>query len=61
MEPTEEQFLVFNALETLALITHGFYSSANGYWYIETLSPILPIAVILPDGEIVPFEFTREL
>lgn len=60
MEPTEEQFLVFNALETLAIVLYSFYNSISGLWYLETLSPTLPISVILPNGEIVPFEFVQD-
>lgn len=59
MEPTEAQFLVFNALDTLAIILYSFYNPSSGIWYIETLSPILPTSVIVPDGEIVPFEFVQ--
>ncbi|PSF38131.1 hypothetical protein C7H19_06580 [Aphanothece hegewaldii CCALA 016] len=60
MEPTEEQFLVFNALETLALIQGSLYDERRGYWYILTLSPILPISIILPSGEIVPLQFVQD-
>ena len=54
MEPTEEQYLILNALETLNLIEYDFYDSENGDWYIATPSPILPISIILPNGEIIP-------
>ena len=36
MEPTEAQFLVFNALETLAIVLYSFYDPSSGIWYIET-------------------------
>jgi hypothetical protein len=54
VEPTEEQYLILNALETLNLIEYDFYDSENGDWYIATASPILPIAIVLPNGEIIP-------
>ena len=54
MEPTEEQYLILNALETLNLIEYDFYDSENGDWYIATPSPILPISIVLPNGEIIP-------
>jgi hypothetical protein len=60
VEPTEEQFLVFNALDTLALILGDFYDERQGNWYIQTPSQILPLSVILPNGEIVPFEFVQD-
>lgn len=60
MESTEEQFLVFNALETLALIQGSLYDERRGYWYIQTLSTVLPISIILPDGEIVPLTFVQD-
>jgi hypothetical protein len=54
VEPTESQYLVLNALQTLDLIEYEFYDRDSGNWYIATPSPILPIAVVLPNGEIVP-------
>ena len=54
MEPSEEQYLIINALDTLGLLGSSFYDPQEGAWYIETLSPILPIAKIMPDGEIIP-------
>lgn len=59
MEPTEEQFLVFNALDTLALINYDFYDRERGNWYIDTPSPALPRSVILPSGEVIPFEWVQ--
>jgi hypothetical protein len=35
VEPTEEQFLVFNALDTLALILGDFYDERQGNWSLE--------------------------
>jgi hypothetical protein len=60
VEPTEEQFLVFNALDTLALVQGDFYNERTGNWYIQTPSSILPLSVILPNGEVVPFEFVQD-
>jgi hypothetical protein len=59
VEPTEEQFLIFNALDTLALIQIHFYDANQGYWYIQTPSPILAISVIAPAGEIFPLNFIQ--
>ena len=53
MEPTEEKYLVINALDTLGLLGYNFIDEDDGIWYID-LSPILPISKILPTGEIVP-------
>lgn len=60
VEPTEVQFLVFNALDTLACIQMHFYNQQNGYWYIQTPSRILPLSVIMPDGEIYPLAFIQD-
>lgn len=57
MEPTEEQYLILNALETLGLLEHNFYDEDDGSWYIRTPSPILPIARLLPNGDITPVNF----
>ena len=54
MPPTESQYLVINALQTLELIKYEFFDPDNGDWYIATPSEILPIAIIAPNGEIVP-------
>lgn len=56
MEPTEEQFLVINALETLKFLLSDVYDDDTGIWYIETLSPVLKYAQIMPDGEITVVE-----
>ena len=45
---------MINALATIELLERQYYSRDNGNWYIETPSPILPIAMILQNGEIVP-------
>ena len=57
MEPREEQFLVFNALETLEIVLYSLYDEDDGSWYISTLSPTLPVAKILPNGDITPVNF----
>lgn len=60
MDPTEEQFLVFNALDTLQLPRPDFFDAQRSIWYVETLSPILPLARLMPDGEILPLETSYE-
>lgn len=60
MEPTEEQFLVFNALDTLQLLRRDFYDAQSKVRYLETLSPILPLPRLMPDGEILPMEASYE-
>jgi hypothetical protein len=55
VEPTEEQYLVINALETLNLLIWRLYDEDTGYWHIQTPSTVLPLASILPNGEVVPF------
>lgn len=60
MEPTEEQFLVFNALDTLQLLRRDFFDARSGVWYLETLSPVLPLSRLMPDGEILPLEANYE-
>jgi hypothetical protein len=57
VEPTEEQYLIINALQTLGLVEYDFYDSDNGDWYIATLSPVLPISIVLPNGDIVPTQW----
>lgn len=47
------QYLIINALETLDLLIWRIYDEEKGFWYIETLSQILPRAAILQSGEIV--------
>ncbi len=56
MEPSEAQYLVINALDTLNLLGNNFYDEDRGIWYIETPSLVLPISKILQNGEIVPIE-----
>lgn len=63
LEPTETQYLVINALETLELLLQQTFDPDSGFWYIHTPSPTLPIAIVLPSGDItrvnVPVNATR--
>jgi len=45
-EPTEEQYLVINALDTLGLLIENRYDEDTGVWYIFTPSQVLPLAII---------------
>jgi hypothetical protein len=54
MEPSESQYLIVNALTTLDLVGNTFYDEESGNWYINTPSQVLPIAMILQNGDIVP-------
>ena len=60
MEPTEAQYLIINALETLDLLEWRLYDEETGFWRIHTPSPVLPIALLLPSGDIVPVEWGLE-
>ena len=53
MSSSGVQYLIINALETLDLLIWKIYDEENGFWYIETPSPVLPRAAILKSGEIV--------
>ncbi len=61
MEPSEAQYLIINALETLGLLEWRLYDEITGYWRIHTPSLVLPIAYVLPDGDIVPPEWILDL
>ncbi|MEC4819044.1 MAG: hypothetical protein SAK29_38085 [Scytonema sp. PMC 1069.18] len=61
MEPTEFQYLIINALETLELLEWRLYDEETGYWLIQTPSAVLPVSYILPNGDIVPPEWISEL
>lgn len=56
MEPTEAQYLIINALQTLDLLFNSVYDEDTGIWYIETPSPVLTLACLMSDGEIQPVE-----
>ena len=43
------------------LLEWRLYDEDTGLWRIQTLSPILPVAYILPNGEIIPPEWTNDL
>ncbi|MDZ7958921.1 MAG: hypothetical protein RMY34_13735 [Aulosira sp. DedQUE10] len=40
-------------------MTYNTYEQDRGLWFIATLSPILPVAVITQDGEIFPIEWVQ--
>ncbi len=61
MEPTEAQYLILNALETLELLQFRLYDENTGIWLLITLSPVLPRAYLLQNGDIVPGEWITEL
>ena len=61
MEPTEAQYLVLNALETLELLEGMLYDEERGFYLISTLSSILPIALVLQDGEIIPTSWASDV
>lgn len=61
MEPTQEQYLILNALETLEILRDYRYDEDTGVFYIITLSPVLPLAMLQPDGDITPVEPITEL
>lgn len=59
MEPSDAQYLIINALQTLELRTYNTYEEDRGLWFIATLSSVLPVAVITQDGEIYPIEWVQ--
>ncbi len=61
MEPTESQYLIINALETLDLLQFRLYDEDRGYWLLVTPSPVLARAYLLQNGDIVPGEWISEL
>ena len=60
MEPTNEQYLIINALQILELLDYDWYESDRGLWFIATPSLALPTAVILPNGEIYPLNWVQD-
>jgi len=61
VEPSEDQYLIINALDTLELLGYNFYDENTGIWYIETPSPILSISKIFQNGEISPISPESEI
>ena len=61
VKPTEEQYLVLNALETLDLLYFKLYDQKEAIWILITPSPVLPRSYLLQNGEIVSFEEISEL
>ncbi len=61
MEPSESQYLILNALDTLELLSHAVYDEETGIWVIETPSSVLPYARLLQNGDIVPMRWRSEL
>jgi hypothetical protein len=59
VEPSEAQYLIINALQTLELMTYNTYEQDRGLWFIATLSRILPVAVITQNREIFPIEWVQ--
>jgi hypothetical protein len=60
IEPTEEQYIVVNALETLGLLIENRYDQESGLWYLYTLSPLVPFSVLMQNGEITTIEPMEE-
>jgi len=61
MEPSEAQYLIINALDTLDLLSSNLYDEDTGDWYIRTPSLILPDAIIRQNGDLVPLDWRSEL
>lgn len=61
MEPTEEEYLILNALDTLGLLRDYRYDEDMGIFIIITPSLVLPLAMLRQDGEITPIEPISEL
>ena len=59
MEPSDEQYLIINALQTLELLERYLYERSRGLWFIETPSQVLPRAVIMRDGDIYPVDWVQ--
>jgi hypothetical protein len=59
MEPSNEQYLIINVLDSLELLLGNIYNENTGTWYIRTPSPILPTAVIMRNGEVYPVDWIQ--
>jgi hypothetical protein len=60
LEPSNEQYLIINALQTLELINYDWYESERGVWFIATPSGTLATAVILRNGDIYPINWVQD-
>lgn len=60
MKPTDAQYLILKALETLNLLQFRLYDQNTGIWLIITATSVLPRAYLLPNGDIVPGEWISE-
>jgi hypothetical protein len=61
LEPSEAQYIILNALETLDLLQFRLYDERRGFWLLITPSPVLPRAYLLQNGDIVPGEWVSEV
>jgi hypothetical protein len=61
VEPTEAQYVVLNALETLGLLAGMFYDQDKGFWYITTPSLVLPTALYYKMAKLPPISWASEL
>lgn len=61
MEPSEAQYLILNALETLELLAERIYDEKTGIWYIRTPSRFLPFAMLLQNGDTIPITPVSDL
>lgn len=61
VEATEAQYIILNALETLGLLRDYRYDEDTGIFFIITLSPILPLAMLQQDGDVTHVEPISEL
>jgi hypothetical protein len=60
VEPTEAQYLILNALETLELLQYRLYDEDTGNWLMITPSPVLPTSFLLQSGDVVPSTWVSE-
>ncbi len=60
VEPSEAQYLILNALDTLELLSNAVYDEDTGIWVIETPSNVLPYARLLQNSDIVPIKWVSE-
>ena len=60
MEPTEAQYLILDALETLDSLRFRMYDEEAGFWVLLTISPVLPRSYLLQNDEIISFEDMSE-